>query len=132
MCAGVASRLPDGSCPLFPANNPWLANAQLLPVHPRSEIIKRHISSSSTNLHPDYGGGYMTGRNRILYGVPYIKVDSSRGQAMVPIKFVAYGSESDPGMAEGKGWGGAPRWACCPPPLSLCPYFTWAEPALWP
>jgi hypothetical protein len=78
-----------GGCPVFPASNAWNRDVSKLPVSPLSD---RYIASigASKNLHPDFGSG----RNGD-YGIPFQIV--GRRQARVPIRFTAYGEESDRG-----------------------------------
>eukprot|EP00195_Chlamydomonas_chlamydogama_P010507 CAMPEP_0202898854 /NCGR_PEP_ID=MMETSP1392-20130828/7259_1 /ASSEMBLY_ACC=CAM_ASM_000868 /TAXON_ID=225041 /ORGANISM="Chlamydomonas chlamydogama, Strain SAG 11-48b" /LENGTH=1673 /DNA_ID=CAMNT_0049584895 /DNA_START=265 /DNA_END=5289 /DNA_ORIENTATION=+ len=92
---GTAPRRPDGSCPVFPANSPWNTLATSLPVHRNSDLIVQAIGAR--NLHPDFGGGEARGGGFIYYGIPFITVDTSRGQAFNPILFEDYEDESDPG-----------------------------------
>jgi hypothetical protein len=79
---------------VFPVSNWWNADISGVPVDPRSSQLIDWISGrSATNttavrrLHPDFGPH--------PYGIPYVVV--SGDQARVPLTFVAYGSESDPG-----------------------------------
>jgi hypothetical protein len=76
-------------CPAFPASNAWNRDVSHDPVDPRS---KGYISSIDSHghqfLHADFGGGGH-------YGIPYTV--ASRSQPRVPIRFTAYGSESDRG-----------------------------------
>lgn len=76
-----------GSCAVFPADNPWNTDISNAPVHPDSA---RYIASIglTKNLHPDFG-------SNPGYGIPFDVVGA--GQAKVPIRFTAYGDESDPG-----------------------------------
>ncbi|GLI68052.1 hypothetical protein VaNZ11_012347 [Volvox africanus] len=92
---GEVGRNPDGSCPIFPPDNAWHLDVTSLPVHPNSNSIKAHIGGG--NLHPDFGGGYTANGRRILYGIPFVVVDSSKGTSMVPIDIplTGYADESD-------------------------------------
>jgi hypothetical protein len=72
-------------CPVFPASNPWNRDVSRAPVHPRSNAYVRSIGSG--NLHPDFASR--------RYGIPITVVP--RGQRRVPVRFTAYGDESDPG-----------------------------------
>ncbi len=80
----------NGAVP-FPADNAWNTNISLAPVDPNSDNLIASIGLSR-GLHPDFGSGLYAGAP---IGIPYVVVSSS--QAMVPIDFVAYGDESDPG-----------------------------------
>ncbi|GIL52654.1 hypothetical protein Vafri_8455 [Volvox africanus] len=92
---GEVGRNPDGSCPIFPPDNAWHLDVTSLAVHPNSNSIKAHIGGG--NLHPDFGGGYTANGQRILYGIPFMVVDSSKGTSMVPIDIplTGYADESD-------------------------------------
>jgi hypothetical protein len=79
-----------GSCSVFPANNAWNRDVSTLPVHANSTNYVNTVlaSGSNKNLHADFGGGGE-------YGIPYITVPGT--QPLVPVNFVDYGDESDPG-----------------------------------
>ena len=79
-----------GTCPVFPADNAWNRDVSGLPVDANSQHYIDTILASSANkkLHADFGGGGD-------YGIPYITVPGT--QPPVPITFVDYGDESDPG-----------------------------------
>lgn len=86
-----ASPLPAApSCPLFPADNPWNARVDNLPVHPRSDEIVGSIGRDM-GLHPDFGSGKWNGGP---IGIPYTTVPAD--QEKVPVSF-DYADESDPG-----------------------------------
>jgi hypothetical protein len=71
---------------VFPASNVWNRRVDRLPVHPRSEVLKRSIGLGAS-LHPDFGS--FSG-----YGIPWNVVDGSiPGQ---PVAFT-WPEESDPG-----------------------------------
>jgi len=74
-------------CPLFPPDNPWRRVVSGAPVSPRSAAWVANIGAGRF-LHPDFGSDPS-------YGIPYSVVPAS--QAKVPIRFTAYGDESDPG-----------------------------------
>lgn len=80
---------PPGSCPIFPADNPWNTDISGLPVHPRSDAFIDSIGRD-THLHPDFG----TVWDGAPIGIPYVVVPGS--QARVPVSF-EYADESDPG-----------------------------------
>lgn len=75
-------------CPVFPPDNPWNTDISAHPVHPNSAAFIASIGPGS--LHPDWGS--WAGE---LYGIPYVTVPGT--QPLVPIEFVWYGDESDPG-----------------------------------
>ena len=76
----------------FPADNAWNTDISWMPVDPNSDNIIAFIGASSP-LHPDFGAGLYNGSK---IGIPYQVVDSTT-QPKVPIKIVAYKTESDPG-----------------------------------
>src|SRR6266704_291397 len=82
----TASAPPTTSCQIFPANNIWNSDISKLPVHSQSAQWLASMGSSTTNLHPDFGGP--------PYGFPFNVVD--RIHATVPVTF-QYASESDAG-----------------------------------
>jgi len=75
----------------FPDDNAWNTNISSLPVDPNSDNFIAFIGSTSP-LHPDFGAGLYLGRT---IGIPYQVEDAT--QPNVPVKIVAYKSESDPG-----------------------------------
>jgi hypothetical protein len=77
-----------GGCPVFPADNAWNQDVSGLPVDPGSAAYINTINLSRQFLHADFGENQS-------YGIPFVVVPA--GQPMVPINFVEYGSESDPG-----------------------------------
>jgi hypothetical protein len=78
-----------GGCPVFPPDNAWNQDISNAPVDARSDAYVSSISSGGARfLHADFGGNGQ-------YGIPYTVV--SRRQRKVPIRFDAYGSESDRG-----------------------------------
>jgi len=78
----------DGFVP-FPATDPLNQNISTLPVASDSSAIIGLLGS--IGLHPDFGAGTYDGIN---IGMGYEVVGS---QALVPINYVDYGSQSDPG-----------------------------------
>jgi len=76
----------------FPADNAWNTDISSIPVDPNSDNIIAFIGVSS-QLHPDFGAGLYNGS---AIGIPYQIVDTTT-QPKVPIKIVAYKTESDPG-----------------------------------
>jgi len=79
-----------GNCPVFPASNPWNTDVSNYPLHPDSDIFIDSIGRND-HVHPDFG----TEWQGAPIGIPFVVVPGS--QPKVPIDFVAYGSESDPG-----------------------------------
>lgn len=75
----------------FPSDNLWNKDISNAPVDPNSAQIINFIGSS-VGIHPDFGQGEYNGS---YMGIPYTVVDST--QALLPINYQAYGSESDPG-----------------------------------
>jgi hypothetical protein len=75
----------------FPSDNLWNKDISNASVDPNSAQIINFIGSS-TGIHPDFGQGEYNGS---YMGIPYTVVDST--QALIPINYQAYGSESDPG-----------------------------------
>jgi hypothetical protein len=87
MLESSAAARPRQSCPIFPANNPVNQDISHAPVDPNSASYIASIGAGGF-LHPDFG-------TNPSYGIPYTVV--GRRQPKVPIKFTAYGEESDPG-----------------------------------
>lgn len=77
-----------GGCAIFPADNPWNQDISNAPVHPNSAAYIELIGAD-INLHADFG-------SNPEYGIPYIV--ATAGQPKVPVEFVEYGDESDPGL----------------------------------
>ena len=75
----------------FPSDNAWNTDISAVPVDPNSANIIAFIGASAP-LHPDFGAGMYQGS---AIGIPYQVEDST--QPKIPIKIVAYKSESDPG-----------------------------------
>ena len=74
-------------CPLFPARDAWRRNISHARVDAHSAAWVRAIGAD-VHLHPDFG-------SNPSYGIPYVVVPAR--QKKVPIRFTAYGDESDPG-----------------------------------
>ena len=78
-----------GGCDFFPPGNAWNTDISTLPVRADSAAIIAQIQSSGgTSLHPDFG-------ENPDYGIPFVVVPAD--QTPVPIRYDAYGDESDPG-----------------------------------
>ena len=75
---------------LFPPDNPWNQDISNSPVDPNSANLIKSIGNNAV-LHPDFG----TVWNGAPNGIPY--VIAAGDQSPVPIRFTAYGEESDPG-----------------------------------
>ena len=74
----------------FPADNPWNQDISNAPVDPNSNNLIASIGNS-VNLHPDFG----TVWNGAPNGIPYVVVAGT--QPRVPMNFIWYDDESDPG-----------------------------------
>jgi hypothetical protein len=74
-------------CALFPSTNPWRTDISHTRLSPYSAAWVRSIGPT-VHLHPDFGSDPS-------YGIPYTVVPAD--QRKVPIRFTAYGDESDPG-----------------------------------
>ncbi len=78
-----------GGCPMFPADNPW--NTDISGASPRANsaaMISAIQAAGGDFLHPDFG-------ENPDYGIPFVVVPAS--QPSVPVRYTAYGDESDPG-----------------------------------
>jgi hypothetical protein len=82
----VAAATTVAGCPVFPASDPWNQDISTAPVSPRSDAYVRSIGLDA-RLHPDFASK--------TYGIPFRVV--GRKQEKVPIRFTAYGDESDKG-----------------------------------
>jgi hypothetical protein len=85
--AGTPGGPSVGGCPVVPADNAWNRDISHDPVDPNSDAYVRALPG---NLHPDFGSGRYGD-----YGIPITVVPQA--QPLVPIRFTAYGDESDPG-----------------------------------
>jgi hypothetical protein len=89
---GVGTAAADvGPCPVFPPDHIFNTRVDSLPVHPNSDAYINSIGRTR-GLHADFGSGLFDGGP---IGIPFITVPGS--QPLMPINFVAYGDESDPG-----------------------------------
>ncbi len=78
-----------GGCTVFPADNAWNTDISAYPLHPNSRDFIASIDAGGNRyLHADFGENQN-------YGIPYTVVPEH--QPKVPIRFVDYGDESDPG-----------------------------------
>src|SRR5262249_27989015 len=82
-----------GGRALFPADHPRDTPIDSLPVHPMSAQWINSIGLN-TSLHPDFGTFYLGDP----IGIPFTTV---AGQPTVPINFVEFADESDPGPGPG-------------------------------
>ncbi len=82
---GTGSSSTDGL--IFPADNPWNTDISQAPLDPKSDDYINEMTPTK-GLHPDFGS---TPDN----GIPYVIIPS--GQSMMPVDFVDYPEESDPG-----------------------------------
>ena len=87
--ASVGRPLAGTHCTAFPADNYWHADISDLPRHARSRQWLSHMSTSGTDLHPDFGPSYGDGPN---YGIPVTVVKHAHPR--VKVRFT-YPSESD-------------------------------------
>lgn len=77
------------NCQVFPDDNAWNLDISEYPVDANSDAYIASISADGDEyLHADFG-------EDPTYGIPYVVVDGSTPD--VPITFVEYGDESDPG-----------------------------------
>src|SRR5438309_7193365 len=93
VAVGLAADVPAGaaappttSCQVFPSDNIWNTDISTLPVHGQSTPWLASMASSTTKLHPDFGGP--------PYGFPFNVVDHTHATVSVTFQ---YASESDPG-----------------------------------
>jgi hypothetical protein len=74
---------------VFPADNPWNTDISQAPRHPNSaNYITNILANGGDFLHADFGGGG-------AYGIPYATVSGT--QPRLPVEFVDWPDESDPG-----------------------------------
>ncbi len=89
--AGVFENGGTIACALFPADNIWNRPVDTLPVDSNSAAYIDSIGAAA-GVHPDFGSGTWAGEP---IGIPYVTVPGT--QPKVPIRFVEFGDESDPG-----------------------------------
>lgn len=92
--AGLDPIPVDARCRILPPDNIWNTPVDTMAVHPGSADFVTSIGVDRT-VHPDFGSGVWPPGSNAPIGIPYVEVDSSTGD--VPIDYVAYGDESDPG-----------------------------------
>jgi hypothetical protein len=73
-----------GTCPVFPADNPWNQNVASLPLRTNSAAMIARLGGS---LHPDFG-------ENPDYGIPFLVVPE--GVPGGPVTLGAYADQSDP------------------------------------
>ncbi len=79
-----------GGCTVMPPDNMWNTRVDTMPLRANSAaIVATVLASGGANLHPDFSS------RAYGYGMPYWVVPAT--QPKVPIRYVLYGSESDPG-----------------------------------
>jgi len=76
---------------VFPGNNIWNRRVDSLPVDASSQAYVTNIGAT-VGMHADFGAGLWDGGP---IGIPFITVAGT--QPFVPIDFIWYGDESDPG-----------------------------------
>lgn len=89
-----AQPMTDYTGPVFPPNHALNTPIDNLPVHPNSMNFISSIGEN-TALHPDFGNYWDDEGTPRQMGIPYNVVGA--GQSLVPITFVSYPEESDPG-----------------------------------
>jgi hypothetical protein len=82
-----ATSLQEYGCPILAAEDPLNQEIASSPISPSSANYIASIGLGA-HLHPDFG-------TNPSYGIPYTVVGAK--QPKVPIKFTAYGAESNPG-----------------------------------
>jgi hypothetical protein len=78
--------------PLFPPDNWWNVDVTAAPVDVNSTNFI-NVINPAVHLHPDFGGS--DGSPNGIYGMVYAVVPGT--QALEPVTFVEFGSESDSG-----------------------------------
>ena len=81
-------------CNIFPGDNIWNTPVDTLPLHPNSANYINSIGASS-GLHADFGSGVWPPGSNSPIGIPFVDVGGN--QPDVPITFIWYPEESDPG-----------------------------------
>jgi hypothetical protein len=86
---------------VFPVDNWWNQDISSAPVAAQSQALIDWISGKTPSnptarrqMHPDFGPP--------PYGIPYVVVSGS--QPLVPVTFILYGSQSDPGAPGAPGY----------------------------
>jgi hypothetical protein len=81
-------------CAIFPADNIWNTPVNTLPVHPNSDAYIAMIGNEM-GLHPDFGSGVWPPGSSSPIGIPFVDVPGD--QPFVPVDFIYWPDESDPG-----------------------------------
>jgi hypothetical protein len=89
-----ARQMTDYTGQVFPSDHALNMPIDALPVHPNSDNYIASIGGS-TSLHPDFGTSWNDDGTDRQIGIPYNIVGAA--QPLVPITFVLYNDESDPG-----------------------------------
>jgi hypothetical protein len=92
--AGLDPIPVDDRCRILPSDNIWNARVDLLDVHPDSADYVASIGLDRP-VHPDFGSGVWPPGSNSPIGIPFIEVGPAT--VSVPIDYVSYGDESDPG-----------------------------------
>ncbi len=92
--AGLEPIPVSARCRIFPDDNIWNTRVDDLDVHPRSSDYVASIGVDRA-VHPDFGSGEWPPGSAAPIGIPFVEVGSST--PAVPVDYVAYGDESDPG-----------------------------------
>jgi hypothetical protein len=81
--------------PLFPPDNPWNVDVSLAPLDTTHNYIG--FIGTTRGLHPDFGGDVDPSDPALpdIYGMVYITVPGT--QPLVPVTFVEFDDQSDPG-----------------------------------
>jgi hypothetical protein len=90
---GLALNDDFGGRALFPSDNWWNQDVSRAPLDSQSSAFIDFVGRTRA-LHPDFGPP--------PYGIPYVGVGGA--QPRVPVTFVDYGSESDPGFRGENGY----------------------------
>lgn len=91
---GLTPTVPPERCTVLPADNIWNRRIDDMPVDSQSAAYVGTIGADET-LHADFGSGVWPPGSNSPIGIPFVEIDP--GQALVPVNYTAYGSESDPG-----------------------------------
>ena len=89
-----SQQMTDYTGPVFPSDHALNMPINELPVHSNSANFVAGIGAN-TAFHPDFGTSWNDEGTLRQIGIPYNVV--GEGQPMVPIAFVLYADESDPG-----------------------------------
>jgi len=90
LCGAASAVSTEGYGEVFPSDNPWNIDISAFPVNSNSANYVTSIGAT-TQLHPDFG----TQLSGVPWGIPFDVVPGT--QPDVPMDFVTYPAESDPG-----------------------------------